>query len=67
MADPDRKLSPKVKQVLYAFAELTEDAQQAFNGALNAYLLASPAKRRQLIKQWQESVDAAARRDLVGL
>ncbi|KVD05575.1 hypothetical protein WI77_27310 [Burkholderia ubonensis] len=66
MADPDRKLSPQVKQVLCAFAELKEDAQQAFNGALNAYLLASPAKRRQLIKQWQASVDAAARRDCVG-
>ncbi|MGU7816803.1 hypothetical protein [Burkholderia sp. AW49-1] len=66
MADPDRKLSPKVKQVLYAFAELTEDAQKAFNGALSAYLPASPARRRQPIKQWQESVDTAAQRDYVG-
>ena len=45
MPDVNRKLSPKAKQVLCAFAELKEDAQQAFNGALNEYLLASPSKR----------------------
>ncbi|WP_060006227.1 hypothetical protein [Burkholderia ubonensis] len=66
MHDVNRKLSPKAKQVLCAFAELKEDAQQAFNGALNEYLLASPTRRRQLIKQWQESVDTAERRDFVG-
>ena len=64
MPDVNRKLSPKAKQVLCAFAELKEDAQQAFNGALNEYLLASPSKRRQLIKHWQESVEEASRRDV---
>ncbi|KVK90460.1 hypothetical protein WJ47_02460 [Burkholderia ubonensis] len=43
-------------RVLCAFADLKEDSQQAFNGALNEYLLASPTKRRQLLKQWREHI-----------
>lgn len=62
MSDFERKLSPEVRHVLCLFAGLNEKAQKAFSGALNEYLLASPARRRQLIKQWQGSVDATERR-----
>ncbi|MGU7816132.1 hypothetical protein [Burkholderia sp. AW49-1] len=61
MPDPHRKLSSKVMRVLCAFADLKDDAQQAFNGAMNEYLLASPTKRRQLLKQWRECIDDPAR------
>ncbi|VWD54136.1 hypothetical protein BLA18110_07922 [Burkholderia lata] len=65
MPAPHRKLSPKVMRVLCAFADLKEDTQQAFNGAMNEYLLASPTKRRQLLKQWRECVDDPARPESV--
>jgi hypothetical protein len=48
----NRRLSPKVREILCAFVELNAEAQQAFNGAMNEYLLASPARRRELIRAW---------------
>ncbi|OJA45055.1 hypothetical protein BGV68_31940 [Burkholderia ubonensis] len=59
MRDFERKLPQEVMHVLCLFAGLNKKAQKTFSGALNEYLLASPARRRQLIKQWQWSVDAA--------
>jgi hypothetical protein len=52
MFDMNRRLSPKVREVLCAFVELHAEAQQAFNGAMNEYLLASPSRRRELIRAW---------------
>jgi hypothetical protein len=53
MFDMNRRLSPKVVEALCAFVELNAEAQQAFNGAMNEYLLASPTRRRELIKAWR--------------
>lgn len=57
----NRRLSPKVMHVLCAFVDLKDESQQAFNGAMNEYLLASPSRRRQLVQQWRDSLDNAAR------
>jgi hypothetical protein len=48
-----KRLTPAVIEALFAFTSLKEDAQQAFNSAMNEYLLSSPAKRRKLIEEWQ--------------
>jgi hypothetical protein len=60
MRDPNRELPPDVMEVLCAFVCLSDQRQQAFNGAMNAYLLASPAQRRHLHKSWQDSLEASS-------
>jgi hypothetical protein len=57
--DPYRRLTPAAIETLFAFVSLKEDAQQAFNSAMNEYLLSSPTKRRELIEQWQSWLNSA--------
>lgn len=60
ICDSNRRLPPSVIEALCAFIDLKDEAQRSFNGALNDYLLASPAQRRKLAQQWRESIRQGA-------
>lgn len=60
ICESNRRLPPAVMQALCAFIDLKDEGQRSFNGALNDYLLASPAQRRKLAQQWRECVQQAA-------
>lgn len=54
----NRKLPRAAVEVMCAFIELNDIDRQAFNSAMNEYLLSSPMRRRELLEYWcSNSVD----------
>jgi len=51
-------LQKRVALLIVGFAGLPEPSQSEFLDALNLYLYASPQRRTQLSRQWQEALGA---------
>jgi len=49
----------KIRQILIDFAGLAEPERQEFLGAMNAYLFASPQRRRAIVAAWKAQDEAA--------
>ena len=45
--------SPAVVETLIAFSEFSNPERHAFLWWLNKYIYASPARRHQMVEQWQ--------------
>ncbi|GCB06735.1 hypothetical protein PSUB009319_43660 [Ralstonia sp. SET104] len=57
MKNTERK---EVRQILIAFATLAGPSRQAFLGAMNDFMFASPQRRRLIVNAWKQEDSSEA-------